>query len=65
MKQYQQELGCHFQVIDENTDALGNSERLLNAVILSGHKLYVCINEYDGGMNEALKNETLLQSSQK
>ncbi|CAG8559044.1 7172_t:CDS:2 [Paraglomus brasilianum] len=61
MNQYQQELGRHFQVIDENTDALGNFGRLLNAVILSGHKLYVCIDEYDGGMNEALKNETLLQ----
>ncbi|CAG8551534.1 7169_t:CDS:2, partial [Ambispora gerdemannii] len=61
MDQYQQELGRHFQVIDENTDALGNFERLLNAVKRSGHKLYLCIDEYDAGMNEALKNETILQ----
>ncbi|CAG8692242.1 13027_t:CDS:2 [Acaulospora morrowiae] len=61
MKKYRQELGCHFQVIDKNTDALGNFYSLLSAVKLSGHKLYVCIDEYDAGMYEALKIKTILQ----
>ncbi|CAG8752739.1 4308_t:CDS:2, partial [Cetraspora pellucida] len=58
------ELGRYSQVIDENADALANFLRLLKAVQSSGHKLYVFIDEYDASMNEALRNETILQSSQ-
>ncbi|CAG8689946.1 6009_t:CDS:2 [Funneliformis caledonium] len=52
----------HFQVVDENRNAFVNFRKLLNAVILSNNKLYVCIDEYDGSMNEALKNQTPLQA---
>ncbi|CAG8810678.1 44391_t:CDS:2, partial [Gigaspora margarita] len=61
MDRYQQELGRYSQVIDENADALANFLRLLKAVQSSGHELYVFIDEYDASMNEALRNETILQ----
>ncbi|CAG8444428.1 382_t:CDS:2 [Ambispora gerdemannii] len=51
MDRYQQELG----------HALANFLRLLKAVQSNGHKLYVFIDEYDASMNEALRNETILQ----
>ncbi|RHZ51235.1 hypothetical protein Glove_481g111 [Diversispora epigaea] len=62
MYRYKQELGDHFQLFDKKESALVNFKELLNAVEFSGHKLYVFIDEYDAGMNEALKNETILQS---
>ncbi|CAG8785019.1 12006_t:CDS:2 [Dentiscutata erythropus] len=61
MDRYQQELGHYSQVIDESADALANFLRLLKAVQSSGHELYVFIDEYDASMNEALRNETILQ----
>nr|CAG8541138.1 7448_t:CDS:2 [Entrophospora candida] len=36
-------------------------KKLLNAIELSGHRIYVFIDEYDAGMIEALKNESTLQ----
>ncbi|CAG8748444.1 15838_t:CDS:2 [Dentiscutata erythropus] len=61
MNRYRYELGDYFQAVDENKSALRNFMMLLEAVQLSDHKLYVFIDEYDAGMNEALKNETILQ----
>ncbi|CAG8643742.1 11587_t:CDS:2, partial [Paraglomus brasilianum] len=61
MNRYRQELGDYFRPVNENKSALNNFMMLLEAVQLSGRKLYVCIDEYDAGMNEALKNETILQ----
>ncbi|CAG8766381.1 14411_t:CDS:2, partial [Funneliformis caledonium] len=46
-------------------DALVNFRMLLNAVELSDNKLYICIDEYDGSMNEALKNKTLYHHKDK
>ncbi|CAG8679842.1 15840_t:CDS:2, partial [Funneliformis caledonium] len=61
MYRYQQELGQHFQIYDENTNALANFSNLLKAVRLSEHKLYVFIDEYDASMNETLKNKPIFQ----
>ncbi|CAG8832221.1 44825_t:CDS:2, partial [Gigaspora margarita] len=58
MYRYQQELGHHFQIVDENSDALTNLLRLLNAIGLCGYKLYICIDEYDASINEILRDET-------
>ncbi|RHZ81374.1 hypothetical protein Glove_120g228 [Diversispora epigaea] len=64
MYRYEQELGSRFYDfnIKCKKNALTNFKDILYAVELSGHKLYVCIDEYDAGMNEALKNETILRS---
>ncbi|CAG8467612.1 2277_t:CDS:2, partial [Acaulospora colombiana] len=55
------ELGNYFQVINIKDNVLVNFNKLLDIVDLSDNKLYVCTDEYDASMNEALKNETLLQ----
>ncbi|CAG8640822.1 3229_t:CDS:2 [Acaulospora morrowiae] len=62
MNRYRQELGEYFRTVCINKDPLDNFMMLLEVVQLSDRKLYVCIDEYDACMNEALKNETLLQS---
>ncbi|CAI2186639.1 18008_t:CDS:2, partial [Funneliformis geosporum] len=61
MYQYQQELEQHFQIYDENTNALANFSNLLKAVRLNEYKLYVFIDEYDASINETFKNETIFQ----
>ncbi|CAI2199866.1 17351_t:CDS:2, partial [Funneliformis geosporum] len=61
MYQYQQELEQHFQIYDENTNALANFSNLLKAVWLNEYKLYVFIDEYDASINETFKNETIFQ----
>ncbi|RHZ78500.1 hypothetical protein Glove_162g93 [Diversispora epigaea] len=64
MYRYKQELGEYFYDFNKKSkkNALANFKDILNAVELSGHKLYVFIDEYDAGMNEALKNESIFQS---
>ncbi|RIA98015.1 AAA-ATPase-like domain-containing protein [Glomus cerebriforme] len=57
-----EELGNHFQVVNEKKSALVNFTKLLDVVKLSNNKLYVFINEYDASMNEALKNEAFLKA---
>ncbi|KAF0500228.1 DUF1703-domain-containing protein [Gigaspora margarita] len=61
MYQYQQELGHHFQIVEENSDALTNLLSLLNVIELCGYKLYICIDEYDASINEILRDETVIQ----
>ncbi|RHZ79294.1 hypothetical protein Glove_149g139 [Diversispora epigaea] len=63
MYRYKQELGEYFYNFNKKSkNALANFKNILNAVELSGHKLYIFIDEYDAGINEALKNESILQS---
>ncbi|CAG8776437.1 36654_t:CDS:2, partial [Racocetra persica] len=47
--------------IDIAKKCWANFKELLNAVELSGHKLYILIDEYDAVMNEVLKNESVLK----
>ncbi|RHZ44563.1 hypothetical protein Glove_718g2 [Diversispora epigaea] len=61
MCRYRQELKDFYQVLNKKESALVNFKELLNAVELSENKLYIFIDEYDTGMNEALKNESVLQ----
>nr|CAG8528188.1 5336_t:CDS:2 [Entrophospora candida] len=49
------------KIWDKNESTLVNFKELLNAIELSGHRIYVFIDEYDAGMIEALKNESTLQ----
>ncbi|CAI2182790.1 15393_t:CDS:2 [Funneliformis geosporum] len=62
MSRYEQELGNHHFRVAGEKDALVNFRMLLDAVELSDKKLYIYIDEYDGSMNEALKNKTLFQA---
>ncbi|RHZ54542.1 hypothetical protein Glove_426g58 [Diversispora epigaea] len=60
---YQQELGDFFYEYNKKKkkNALSNFKELLNAVEFSGNKLYICIDEYDASINEALKNDAILK----
>ncbi|CAB4438676.1 unnamed protein product [Rhizophagus irregularis] len=62
MYKYKQELGEYFRDIDEKRSALANFAKLLDMVDLSNNKLYVCIDEYDASMNQALRNDGLFQA---
>ncbi|RHZ78190.1 hypothetical protein Glove_166g242 [Diversispora epigaea] len=61
MNQNRQELGNCFQDIDEKNCALDNFLKKYKTNILLCLQLYIFIDEYDAGMNEALKNETILK----